>query len=623
MEPELGTKTEPEAQGVDIVTEPKDPSAGEMSNAFPSSKTLFNFKLSYSLCNSPVQILSVSFGISEKQLRASASNMGVLGTDYSLRPGHFLFFMMTACAVILGFNYLNEMNQRIQFQEDMVFMERQGQHIVAERSNIQRKASDLQRQLEITNKEMKRFKDMQKFQIQQQSEDFEREKKELLETISLKDDAIIEAKNQYESLQQRFQHLVSLMEQFQKNQSKLLEKFSTQSTQCMNVINMMSELCNKRIKFQTKPEFTKKNDLINGVTVQSVTKITETKDSSLVPHPEDTSNTNKKSEMERFLTLPTTDSPRFQTDDKQSSLNVKQELQASEYEDKSTTGTGDDQEDVRAQEEIYRTGEEKVMKSQKKKSQEGGNDDEITGINETEDIFLAPHPGDVFVTLLQSDDRQSSQKGKQAFQALGSEAKNIASTGNDQEVVTTQEKIYSPDEKKVLRSQKKEPQEGENDNDMASEKSVLKEILHITNNTAEGQKQTLQQLRKNNEKIPDSVQTLESSKSNQTQVGKANYSVDNSEGEVTAFKNQSLQQTNKINKATNRNIFVNKDVADETKVNTTLPEDQYPNEEIRGKTLKVNVKSQKSTPGKIETSVEDFKIEETETVWEENDKQDV
>lgn len=43
-------------------------------------------------------------------------NMGILGTDYTLRSGHAIFLILAASSVLLGFSYLNEMYQRIQLQ---------------------------------------------------------------------------------------------------------------------------------------------------------------------------------------------------------------------------------------------------------------------------------------------------------------------------------------------------------------------------------------------------------------------------------------------------------------------------------------------------------------------------
>ncbi|KAG8576003.1 hypothetical protein GDO81_009740 [Engystomops pustulosus] len=178
--------------------------------------------------------------------------MGILGTDYTLRSGHVIFLLLLVSSVLLGFNYLNEMSQRIQLQE---MMERHTQRIEAERSIIQRKDTLLQTQIENRNKEMKRLKEIYDSQTEQQISMCEKERNNLLQTISSKEDAITEVKTQYESLKQSFEHLQSVMELFERNQSRLLEKFSTQSTQCMNVIHMLSELCNKRkIAIETNPK---------------------------------------------------------------------------------------------------------------------------------------------------------------------------------------------------------------------------------------------------------------------------------------------------------------------------------------------------------------------------------
>ncbi|MEE6513116.1 hypothetical protein FKM82_020579 [Ascaphus truei] len=67
--------------------------------------------------------------------------------------------------------------------------------------------------------------------------------------------------DQYDALKQRFEILNSEMEQFEKNQSRLLEKFSTQSTQCMNVINMMKELCDEKKSNRKKSKSTQEKEI--------------------------------------------------------------------------------------------------------------------------------------------------------------------------------------------------------------------------------------------------------------------------------------------------------------------------------------------------------------------------
>ncbi|XP_077328846.1 uncharacterized protein LOC143963150 isoform X2 [Lithobates pipiens] len=112
---------------------------------------------------------------------------------------------------------------------------------------------------------------MHEFQSRQQNTNFEREKKDLLETISLKEEKIAELKDQYESLKLRFDSLHSVMEQVEKNQSRLLEKFATQSTQCMNVIGMMGKLCSmgKNNIQKILPFIKEKNTFTTALTSQS------------------------------------------------------------------------------------------------------------------------------------------------------------------------------------------------------------------------------------------------------------------------------------------------------------------------------------------------------------------
>ncbi|XP_075711302.1 uncharacterized protein LOC142748064 [Rhinoderma darwinii] len=301
--------------------------------------------------------------------------MGILGTDYTLRSGQVIFLLLVASSVILGFSYLNEMYQRIQLQENMG---RQTQHIVAERSTIQRKASLLQVQIENRDKEIKRLQDMHEFQTDQQNSICETEKSNLLETILSKDETITEVQTQYESMKQTFEHLRSVMEQFEKNQSRLLEKFSTQSTQCMTVINMMSELCNKSNVIKKIAKVTKQNETAAiGTTTQSNNSVNATVRYLLVSQPPQNMNkTNGKNNKEFSSKSSLTNVTILDSDnDKQSSLKAMQGLEELVSELNKTNNTKDIKDEIMKLEKIQNSTKENVFKSQTK---EGGNYDETS-----------------------------------------------------------------------------------------------------------------------------------------------------------------------------------------------------------------------------------------------------
>ncbi|KAM4038850.1 uncharacterized protein ACNLHF_017216 [Anomaloglossus baeobatrachus] len=254
-------------------------------------------------------------------------NMGILGTDYSLRSGHVIFLLLVASAVLLGFSYLNEMYQRIQLQEQI---ERQTQHLVAERSLIQHKASLLQAQIENRNKEMKRLENTHAFQSEQQNSICEKDRNDLLDTISSKEDTIAYVQAEHENLKQRFEQLRSVMEQFENNQSRLLEKFSTQSTQCMNVINMLSELCNKRKVnlIEKTAQVTKQNENFPKKAItQSNTSVNATVSPISVSLPQYFNKTNGNQSIQVSSTRPPiTDTITDSDTDKQSTLKAMQKL---------------------------------------------------------------------------------------------------------------------------------------------------------------------------------------------------------------------------------------------------------------------------------------------------------
>lgn len=258
-------------------------------------------------------------------------------------------------------------------------MERQTQHIVAERSILQHKTNLLQTQIENRNKEMKRLHDMHSFKTEQQNAICEKERNDLLQTISSKDETLTEVQTQYESLKQRFEHLRSVLEQIEKNQSRLLEKFSTQSTQCMNVINMMSELCNKgkgNVIHKLAQEPKKKVTSVNTSTTQSNTSVKATVSTFTMSTPREFYKTNRKQSTDLSSTSPPSEDILLDSDhNNESSLKALQKLQHFFSGLNSINKTINNKDEIVNLKTIQNSTEENVFKSQ---TGEGGNDDETS-----------------------------------------------------------------------------------------------------------------------------------------------------------------------------------------------------------------------------------------------------
>ncbi|XP_068128652.1 DNA ligase 1-like [Hyperolius riggenbachi] len=260
----------------------------------------------------------------------------MLGSDYTLRSGHLLLLMLAASSIILGFGYLNEMYQRIQLQADVSILQRQTHHSVDERTVLQQRAAQIQLQLEGKDKDQKRLQEIYEFRSQQQSDNFEREKEELEDAITLKDDAIADLKDQYENLKSRYDGIHSVLEQLERNQSKLLEKFSTQSTQCMNVINMLSQLCRKGKLEKLLPLVKEKDMLVNAETKQAFSKTNRSEKVSPEQIPEESlTSTQKPGAMQN-----TTKRTHSQSDGTEKDLTAKLSENIFKPKSKITTGQG-------------------------------------------------------------------------------------------------------------------------------------------------------------------------------------------------------------------------------------------------------------------------------------------
>ncbi|XP_018108466.1 hybrid signal transduction histidine kinase H isoform X1 [Xenopus laevis] len=172
--------------------------------------------------------------------------MGLAGADSKLKYVHLILLLLVTGVIILGLVYLNETSQKVQLQQKVLFMEKQAHHIVAERSIIRTRANHLQGLVENQKNDIKNIQEICNSHLEEQQQECSITKNDLLKTISTNDKVIMNLKRDYELLQKRFDSLNLQMEEFEKAQSRLLEKFSTQSTQCMKVINLVSELCNEK-----------------------------------------------------------------------------------------------------------------------------------------------------------------------------------------------------------------------------------------------------------------------------------------------------------------------------------------------------------------------------------------
>ncbi|KAM4675102.1 uncharacterized protein O3C94_007911 [Discoglossus pictus] len=193
--------------------------------------------------------------------------MALMGIDYKLRSIHLLLVFLVSSFIVLGLYYLNEASRRIQLQQEITVLERYSEHVVDEKNIIKENTINLQKQLQNLKNEIKNMQETHTFELQQQSTNFWNKKNDLLKNISLKEDTIQDLKKKYDILKKQFEKTHSELEEFEKNQARLLEKFSTQSTQCMRVITMMKELCDEKkgitLKKMSKP-ILEKEIIFNG-----------------------------------------------------------------------------------------------------------------------------------------------------------------------------------------------------------------------------------------------------------------------------------------------------------------------------------------------------------------------
>ncbi|CAH2273520.1 Hypothetical predicted protein [Pelobates cultripes] len=209
--------------------------------------------------------------------------MAITFGDYKLKPSHFLLSVLITISVVLGFSYLNETSRSIQLQQRLLILERRLQSIAVDRSNLRRRTDNLQDQLEKQVNEMNKLQKIRDFETEQLSIKCVSEKDNLQETVLSKENIIKELTDHHENLKTQHETLRSEMKQVEKDQSRLLERFSTQSTQCMNVINMMREICDerkaKKSRGESKPTDKEKTAFIGFTTgLPSLPAINQTND---------------------------------------------------------------------------------------------------------------------------------------------------------------------------------------------------------------------------------------------------------------------------------------------------------------------------------------------------------
>ncbi|XP_053573383.1 Golgi membrane protein 1-like [Bombina bombina] len=171
--------------------------------------------------------------------------MAVMGFDYKLRSTNLILGFLLTTLLILGYIYMNETTQRIQLQDEILLLERQSKQIFSEKSAIQQRTANLQEKLRKQVDEMKKMQHLRELETEEQNARYVDERNRLQSELLSKHETIEDLKSQYQLLKEQFDKLHSQMQGFERNQSRLLEKFSTQSTQCMSVIAMMKELCDK------------------------------------------------------------------------------------------------------------------------------------------------------------------------------------------------------------------------------------------------------------------------------------------------------------------------------------------------------------------------------------------
>ncbi|OCT89492.1 rho-associated protein kinase 1 isoform X2 [Xenopus laevis] len=168
--------------------------------------------------------------------------MGLAGADSKLKYVHLILLLLVTGVIILGLVYLNETSQKVQLQQKVLFMEKQAHHIVAERSIIRTRANHLQGLVENQKNDIKNIQEICNSHLEEQQQECSITKNDLLKTISTNDKVIMNLKRDYELLQKRFDSLNLQMEEFEKAQSRLLEKFSTQSTTVAEELNRTQEI---------------------------------------------------------------------------------------------------------------------------------------------------------------------------------------------------------------------------------------------------------------------------------------------------------------------------------------------------------------------------------------------
>ncbi|KAE8617486.1 hypothetical protein XENTR_v10009091 [Xenopus tropicalis] len=178
-------------------------------------------------------------------------------------------------------------------------MEKQAHHIVAERSIIRARANNLQGVVENQKNDIKHMQEIYNSQLEEQRQEFSKQKNDLQNTISTQEEIIINLERDYELLKKRFDSLNLQMEEFEKTQSRLLEKFSTQSTQCMKVINLVSELCNEKNSNKSRNFLVSSST--NGIFLKRITvgeEMNSTQGIFLIPNASFTYSTEKPGSVE-------------------------------------------------------------------------------------------------------------------------------------------------------------------------------------------------------------------------------------------------------------------------------------------------------------------------------------
>ncbi|XP_002190415.3 Golgi membrane protein 1 [Taeniopygia guttata] len=173
--------------------------------------------------------------------------IGLGNSCRGIKSPPLLMAALTACIIVLGFNYWVASSRSMDLQGRVMDLEVKVRRAAAERGAVEQKKNEFQGELEKQQQQIDKIQSLHNFQMENANRVHQEEKAMLMSNITVNDRLIQSLREHLKELQTEYGKLQLDVYWFQKNQTNLQRKFSYDLSQCINQMKELKEQCEERI----------------------------------------------------------------------------------------------------------------------------------------------------------------------------------------------------------------------------------------------------------------------------------------------------------------------------------------------------------------------------------------